>query len=199
MKKIYWLKNNILFLLLLFTIVIICWVNKKHFLISSSSDLILFITFLAIFWYTYETRKTRLNLEKQTEFALTPIISLELVENQAAGYRFKLKNVGQGPALDIKIINNTVICRNAIYSLKDNDTRKAPPEFNLPCFIYPGEEKPLTPLQKGELDMWIIKKPGFIEIEYRNLEDKKYSRKFIVKERCKDEKGWTYYQVVLAG
>jgi len=197
MPKMKWLKNNILLLLLLIVVATVCWINKEHFHITSSNDLILVITFLTILWYTYETRRTRLNLEKQTEFALTPIISLELMENQAAGYKFKLKNVGQGSALDIKIIENTVVCRNVVYPLKDNDTKKATPKFNLPCFLYPGEERLLTPLQKGEQDMWIIKESGIIGIEYRNLENKKYSRKFAIKERCKDEKGWTYYQIAL--
>lgn len=197
MQKTSWLKNNILILSLLFVIAIVCWINKKHFHITSSNDLILFITFLTVLWYTYETRKSRLNLEKQTEFALTPIISFELIENQAAGYKFRLKNVGQGAALDIKIIDNTVVCRNSAYPLKDNDIKKANPKFNLPCFLYPGEDRLLTPLQKGEQDMWIIKEPGFIKFEYRNLENKKYLRKFAIKERCKDEKDWTYYQIVL--
>ncbi|GEM_PF-5315379 len=197
MQNKNWLKNNLLLLSLLIMIGVVCLINKNHCHITSSSDLILFITFLTVLWYTYETRRTRLNLEKQTEFALTPIISFELLENQAAGYKFNLKNVGQGSALDIKIIENTVICRNSIYPLKDNDLKKATPKFNLPCFLYPGEERLLTPLQKGEQDMWIIKEPGFIKIEYRNLENKKYTRKFSIKERCKDEKGWSYYQIIL--
>jgi hypothetical protein len=71
------------------------------------------------------------------------------------------------------------------------------PKFNIPCFLYSGEEKLLFPLQKGEQNLWIIKEPGFIQIEYRNLEGKIYSRKFAIKERCRDTKGWIYYQTEL--
>jgi predicted membrane protein len=83
------IKNNTLFLFILFILAIffiVCIVNRNCLPISLS-DLILFITFLAILWYTYETRATRLNLEKQAEFALRPVISFELLENHAAGYR----------------------------------------------------------------------------------------------------------------
>ena len=196
-KIIRAIKNNVPLLLILIIIAIVSFLNKNHLTISSSSDLILFITFLALLWYTYETRKTRLNSEKQIEFALTPVISLELLENQAAGYNFKLKNVGPGLAQDIKITDNTVVCRNNAYSLKDNEEKMDNPKFNIPCFLYSGEEKLLTPLQKGEKDLWIIKNPGFIKIEYKNLEGKIYSRKFAIKKRCTDEKGWTYYQIEL--
>ncbi|MBW2045611.1 MAG: hypothetical protein JRI96_12130 [Deltaproteobacteria bacterium] len=189
------IKTNWALLLILILIVSVCLVNKKYLTISSSSDLILFITFLALLWYTYETRKTRLNSEKQIELSLTPVISLELIENQAAGYNFKLKNVGPGLARDIKITNNTVVCRNNAYPLKDNEEKMANPKFNIPCFLYSGEEKILTPLQKGEQDLWIIKKSGLIQIECKNLEGKKDSRKFAIKERCKDEKNWTYWQI----
>jgi len=196
-KILKFIKNNWALFLILIIIIIVCFANKNYLVISSSSDLILFITFLALLWYTYETRKTRLNSEKQIELALTPVISLELLENQAAGYNFKLKNVGLGLALYITITDNTVVCRNDAYSLKDNEEKMDNPKFNIPCFLYPGEEKLLTPLQKGEKDLWIIKKHGFFKIEYKNLEGKVYSRKFAIKERCTDEKGWTYYKIEL--
>lgn len=196
-KILKFIRINWTLLLVFIILFFVCLANKKHLTISSSSDLILFITFVALLWYTYETRKTRLNSEKQVELSLTPVMSLELIENQDAGYNFKLKNVGLGLAQAIKITNNTVVCRNNAYDLKDNEEKKAVPKFNIPCFLYSGEEKLLTPLQKGEQYLWIIKEPGFIKIEYRNLEGKIYSRKFAIKERCKDQKGWTYYQIEL--
>jgi len=196
-KILKFIKINWALLLVFVILFVVCLANKKHLAISSSSDLILFITFVALLWYTYETRKTRLNSEKQIELSLTPVISLELIENQAAGYNFKLKNVGLGLAQAIKITNNTVVCRNNAYTLKDNEEKKAIPKFNIPFFLYSGEEKLLTPQQKGEEDLWIIKEPGFIQIEYKNLEGKKDSKKFVIKERCKDNKDWTYYQIKL--
>ena len=184
------IKNNISLIFVLVIIIFVAFANKKYLFISSSTDLILFVTFLAILWYTYETRKTRINL-------LTPVISLELIESPEGGYEFKLKNVGPGSALDIKITDNTVTCRNKAYPSEQNEEKKGEPKFNIPCFLSPGDEKLLTPLQKGEEDRWIIKYPGCIQIEYRNLEDKIHSRKFKITERCKDDRGNTYYQIEL--
>lgn len=167
--------------------------------IRSSGDFILFITFLGLLWYSHETRKTRISLEEQTDLLLTPVVELKIEENEAAAYCFKLRNVGAGLAMDIRISENTVICRNKIYRKEDVEMQKVP-EFETPNFLYPGQHEILKPMQKGEDVWWIVKpvdteKPGTIKIKYRNLKGREFSRGFEFKKRCADEKGWTYYAI----
>ena len=191
-KKI---QNHIVPFLILVSIIVVIFIHKNYLSIKTSGDLILLMTFLALLWYSYETRKTRINSERLTEISFTPVVALELVENRAAGYRFKLKNVGIGLALSIKITENTLICRNNIYPLKDDAQKRKIPEFEIPYFLHPKQEEILKPKQKGEQDLWIINQPGIIEIVYKNLEGKDFSKKFKITERCRDEKQYTYYQI----
>lgn len=158
------------------------------------TNFILFITFLGLIWYSYETRKARISSERQTELSLTPFVVLKLEENEAAGYLFKLKNEGIGLALYIKIVENNIVCRNGLYPVTDNNQIKVP-EFEIPYSLYPGQDEILRPRQKGEKDIWVIKGAGAIKITYKNLQGKEFSRRFEIKERCKDEKNWTYWTV----
>jgi hypothetical protein len=200
MKKIIrMLLKDIIPILIFFGIGLILFLQGGIINIDSSSDLILFITFLGLVWYSYETRKTRISSEEQTDLLLTPVVELRMEENEAAAYCFKLKNVGAGLALNIQISENSVICRNKVYKKEDTKMEKVP-EFEIPNFLYSGQEEILKPRQKGEDVWWIIKpydvtNPGMIKIKYENLRGKEFSRSFHIEKRCTDEKGWTYYKV----
>lgn len=119
---------------------------------------------------------------------------LKLEENEAAGYCFKLKNEGVGLAVSIKIAENNVICRNGIYPKEDTQQVKIP-EFGNPYSLYPSESQVLKPRQKGEQDIWVIKRGGIIKITYKNLKGDDFSKEFTIKERCRDAKDWTYWEV----
>lgn len=186
--------NNIVPIFVFLTIIVVIFLNRGFFSIQSSSDCILLITFLALIWYSYETSRARVNSEKQTDLSFTPFVVLKLEENQAAGYRFKLKNEGVGLALYIKITENNIACRNNLYPVTDIQQVK-PPEFEIPYSLYPGQEEILKPRQKGEKYVWIIKRKGTIKITYKNLKGEDFSGRFEIKERCKDERGWTYWEV----
>lgn len=171
--------------------------------IRSSGDFILFITFLGLVWYSYETRKARISSEKQTDLLLTPVVELKIEEKDAAAYCFKLRNVGAGLAVNIQISENTVICRNKVYEIENTEMQKVP-EFEIPNFLYPGQQEILKPMQKGEDVWWLIKpvdteKPGTIKIKYQNLKGQEFNYGFEIKKRCIDEKGWTYYAIKMTG
>lgn len=64
----------------------------------STSDLILWFTFIAIIWYSYETFKLRKATERQNKYFVSPMIVVDIKYNY-----IKLKNVGNGPAIEISI------------------------------------------------------------------------------------------------
>ena len=140
----------------------------------------------------------KLRKDQPVDNTAKPVVFLELLESQAAGYKFKVKNIGSETAINLKISENTVLCRNNAYPLEENKEKMENPKFNMPSSLCSGEEKLLTPLQKGEQDLWIIKKPGIVKIEYSDLRNTAYARKFAITEKCKDKKGWTYYKIELA-
>lgn len=186
--------DNIIPIFVFFAIIGVIFLNRRFVSIQSSSDCILLITFLALIWYSYETSRARISSEKQTDLSFTPFVVLKLEENQAAGYRFKLKNEGVGLALYIKIVENNIACRNGVYPLQAVQQVKSP-EFEIPYSLYPGQEEILKPRQKGEIDIWVIKKGGTIKATYKNLKGDDFSGVFEIRERCKDKKDWTYWEV----
>ncbi|MDD5432977.1 MAG: hypothetical protein PHO70_08380 [Candidatus Omnitrophica bacterium] len=63
------------------------------------ANFILFITFLAIVWYSWETRRLVRLTGKQIRIGIEPIVVVEDV----SGGQIKIKNVGKNTALNIKI------------------------------------------------------------------------------------------------
>ena len=68
-------------------------------LVFSVTDLILFITFMAICWYAWETRKVKNEMVRQNELNLCPIILVDLDEGREG---FIYKNQGRGIALKVE-------------------------------------------------------------------------------------------------
>jgi len=66
--------------------------------------IILFLTFLAVFWYAFETRKLWKETVKQTRLSMRPIVVITYDDN-----KFKYINYGNTPAFDIKIDDVTLI------------------------------------------------------------------------------------------
>ena len=66
--------------------------------------IILFLTFLAIIWYAYETRKLWKEAVKQTRLTMRPIVIITYADNN-----FCYVNYGNTPAFNIKIDDVTLI------------------------------------------------------------------------------------------
>ncbi|MDD5281822.1 MAG: hypothetical protein PHC37_04190 [Candidatus Omnitrophica bacterium] len=194
LKRFFW--NNFAPIVTLVLIIIVAIFNRKFIKIESANEMILFSTLLALVLYTYETRKARISSERQTDLSFTPFVVLKIEENEAAGYCFKLKNEGVGLALYIKIIENNIVCRNGVYP-KELVEKVGFPNFEIPYSLYPGQEEILKPRQKGERDIWVIKNGGTVKIEYRNLRGEAFSGIFEIRERCRDSKNRTYWEVQL--
>ena len=64
-------------------------------LIFSVTDLILFVTLIAICWYAWETRKLKNEMVRQNELNLCPTILVDLDERREC---FVYKNQGRGIA-----------------------------------------------------------------------------------------------------
>lgn len=62
-------KNKLLIILIIIGIIIL-------FYLDNAGDIILFLTFLSLLWYTWETKKIREQTVLQTELATMPIMSL---------------------------------------------------------------------------------------------------------------------------
>jgi len=69
----------------------------------------LFLTFLAVVWYAWETRKLRIEAIKQTELGLKPFVTISYDERER---KFSYKNIGKGPALKVKIDDIPIIKEN---------------------------------------------------------------------------------------
>lgn len=62
------------------------------------TNLILFITLLAIIWYTIETRRLANFTAKQIKINIKPIITIISIDSS-----LRLKNIGKSPALNITV------------------------------------------------------------------------------------------------
>lgn len=84
-------------------------VNNK--LGVSMTNLILFITLLAIIWYTIETRRLANLTAKQIKINIKPIITIIAIDSS-----LRLKNIGKSPALNI-------LARDVIRIYNDNNRK----------------------------------------------------------------------------
>jgi len=66
--------------------------------------IVLFLTFLAVVWYAFETRKLWKETVKQTRLSMRPIVVITYGDN-----RFSYINYGNTPAFNIKIDDVTLI------------------------------------------------------------------------------------------
>lgn len=62
---------------------------------------ILFITFLTLFWYSFETKKIHLLNKKQFSLQIRPIITID--DSELRDKKIVLKNIGSGSALNVVI------------------------------------------------------------------------------------------------
>jgi len=70
---------------------------------------ILFWTGIVIVIYTREAYKLRATAQRQTELQLRPFVIFEVAHVQNIGYLGKLKNIGNGTALNVNISEDIVV------------------------------------------------------------------------------------------
>lgn len=101
--KNFWKNNKLLIVL-----VVIAILSALYF--SETSDKILFVTFLALVWYAWETREMRKEMVAQNELEQKPIVDLFFrpKTNNHEAY-LRLRNSGKGVAYNISVedINTT--------------------------------------------------------------------------------------------
>jgi len=136
------------------------------------NPLILLLTLLAIIWYAWQTRGMKKQMIKQKELSMRPFIVLA-----HDGDRYILKNIGYGPAIDIKM-DNIAISKideklTIIYSFKKVDIITVGETAALNICYENGN--PATDSDQAAIMPQFAVKSFNFRIIYHNLENKAYS------------------------
>lgn len=110
--------------------------------ISCGTALILLVTAVAIFWYTFETRRLVKLTKRQITLDLKPIIVAVV-----AGTSLRLKNIGRSPALNIAV--KDVIRKGVQLKVGTRTAWEAGMEYGLPITPY-KDGKPITSSGEAE-------------------------------------------------
>ena len=78
----------------------------------------LFFTLLAVIWYACETRKLRMETIKQTELSLRPFVVITYDTDASMQRRFKIENIGKGPALNVKIADIPIMKKDGEHYIR---------------------------------------------------------------------------------
>ena len=136
------------------------------------NPLILLLTLLAIIWYAWQTRGMKKQMIKQKELSMRPFIVLSHYFNH-----YILKNIGYGPAIDIKM-DNIAISKideklTIIYSFKNVDIITAGETAALIICYENGN--PAIDLDQAVIMPRTAGRSFDFKIIYHNLENKEYS------------------------
>ena len=98
---------------------LIGWLNNNGNAVQGAVALVLLFTLVAVLWYALETRKMRLEMQRQGLDSFRPIVDLVLIEPKADALinhgvcitkgefqdyvDFELSNMGVGPALELEV------------------------------------------------------------------------------------------------
>jgi len=98
-----------------------------------TENVILFLSFLALVWYAWETRELRKTTKNQLELEQRPILNLYYRSESKKKGRLRIRNVGRGIAYNIRVSSIKINKNNFKFRLDG-------PNLTL----IPGEEKTLT-------------------------------------------------------
>jgi hypothetical protein len=140
------------------------------------SPCLIFLTLLAIVWYSLETRGLKVQMIRQNELTLRP----RLIVYAVAGTRFRVKNIGNGAALDTWVedyllalpgevcIRYSFKCQNLLESGED---RLLDIETDVGEYTSIARAHALSQLQP-------ISAPRALDIKlhYKNVNGKEYSK-----------------------
>lgn len=175
-------KNKLLFALIgYFLLLIGAWFvrpacDKWNYL----STLAIILTGAILIWYTWETTLLRTEAQRQTELQLRPFVLIVPFQKE-----FKLRNIGNGPALNISLADVQVDA--------PTDITIQFPDF-VP-FLQKGEEtairaesykkrKPCGDFFNAHLFPEYSNRPLTLKIEFQNIE----SQNYVVKETISPNK-----------
>lgn len=105
--------RSFIYLLVFLTIVLLVgYFNRWHNSSDPLNDFLLYVTALFVAWYTIETNILRV-------FSVRPIITFERYKDYPIN--LKLKNIGKGPALNIRLKITQIHSNGKFTNLKDLD------------------------------------------------------------------------------
>lgn len=189
MESVKNFKNEtLLFLLVILGIVTNAAPNYINIDVSIS-DRILFITFLALLWYAWETGEMKKEMVKQTELEQKPIIDLfyRLKTNEHEEY-LRLRNSGKGVAYNIQV--KPIIIEDRKFKFYFNDPNLILTPLGKEQTLHVDAYDRNKHLGEGQLDFFkntispqtIYSKDDLREanfmISYKNANKKKYQRIF---------------------
>lgn len=177
--------------------------------IATISDRILFITFLALFWYAWETQEMKKEMVYQSELHAMPFLAIyirniknidseekkEYIKNNFAitreiekgifpsEYYLVLRNMGKGTALDVRVESDSFIVQK--YATKIIAPEK--------------DEQPFRIVKKGIRGGEKIRKPEILNSEIfcvfcKNMEKIEYCFKYKILDLYKNEIEYLGYQ-----
>ena len=156
--------------------------------------IVLFLTFLAIVWYAYETRKLWKETVKQTKLQLTPHLILDYKDNLIC------RNIGNSSAINVEISTFEAIDKDSeklvfrvtfppLYVLEPKQEKIIEPEIKfenkdleylVEGFEFAGKKFfPFFPEESKKKEYPLI-------IDYENLENVPFRTKVTIK--CREEK-----------
>ncbi|MEW6455833.1 MAG: hypothetical protein AB1410_03845 [Acidobacteriota bacterium] len=136
----------------------------------------LILTLFVVLWYAWETRRLRIETIKQTELSLRPFVIILFIEHKN---KFILKNIGNGPALKVKIDDIPLIKENKLYIkyiFHEIDVILAKEESEIKCEIKTNDSTLNISLFSHFFPHTAVKSYNFL-IRYTNINNELYQTK----------------------
>jgi hypothetical protein len=141
-------------------------------LLDKLNPLILLLTLVAIIWYAWETRGMKKQMIEQKDLSMRPFIFLKYHM-----FHYRLRNIGYGPAINIKMDNIAVTQIDERLTIKYSFTAVdvlAPGETADLEICYENGNPAIASDQAAIMPKTAAKSFDF-KIRYHNLENKEYS------------------------
>ena len=104
-----------------------------NFLFKELTDLILFLTFVAIIWYSFETSEMKKQIVEQNKLSICPILVMYYRKKDNNRRQLRIRNIGKHAALKIKF--------SGYKSENKGTTVEMVPKIEEPSLIIPNEER----------------------------------------------------------
>lgn len=186
-KFLFWMGVIIAVFILLFKIIILHRFDLVESLIFLNlGNLILFITFLALAWYSWETRGMRKEMIKQTQLEQMPIVMLYIrkikidqknVDNKLLDYLVRIRTEKDYPNYYLSTRN---IGKGSAFNLKISSNRFDIVKYNARFLAPTKDEQPFSICENGnkKIESWDKFKDSVFEIECSDLLKNKYIFKY---------------------
>ncbi len=142
---------------------------------QDSNNIILSLTFLALVWYSWETRRMVNQIVKQNKLQLSPFLVVYF-RGDGAAKKFRIRNLGRGVALNIQIKKVVLSQRERIYiifNLPGTNALKSEEERDLKFDILHREER-ISAKMLPNLDPEFANRDYNLKTEYEDINGDKY-------------------------